>query len=96
MRGDTTTLYRSAARRFWRGAATAAARAVDTLLRWQELATQRRVLLTLDARMLADIGISQADAAREAARPFWDDPLRGPVSPRPAGTVQTLPRRCEC
>ena len=45
---------------------------VETLLRWQELPVQRRKLLELDARMLKDIGISRADAVREAKRPFWD------------------------
>lgn len=45
---------------------------VETLLRWQELSSQRRRLLELDAHMLKDIGISRADAVREAKRPFWD------------------------
>lgn len=31
----------------------------------------RRVLASLDAHMLKDIGISPADAAREANKPFW-------------------------
>lgn len=95
----TSTLCESAMRGLWRGAAAAAARAIDTLLRWQELASQRRALLTLNARMLADIGISRADAAREAARPFWEDPLRdqGVAARRRAvGMVETMRRRCEC
>ncbi len=95
----TSTLSNSAIRGLWRGAAAAAARAIDTLLRWQELASQRRALLTLDARMLADIGISRADAAREAARPFWEDPLReqgAAARRRAAGIIEALPRRCEC
>jgi uncharacterized protein YjiS (DUF1127 family) len=45
---------------------------VLALLRWQELAQQRRRLLALDDRMLKDIGITRADASREGARPFWD------------------------
>ena len=45
---------------------------VLALLRWQELARQRRRLLALDDRMLKDIGITRADACREGARPFWD------------------------
>jgi uncharacterized protein YjiS (DUF1127 family) len=45
---------------------------VETLLRWQELSMQRRRLLELDAHMLKDIGLSRADAVREAKRPFWD------------------------
>jgi uncharacterized protein YjiS (DUF1127 family) len=48
-------------------------RVILTLLRWQELARQRRGLLKMDDRMLKDIGISRVDAAREAARPFWDE-----------------------
>jgi uncharacterized protein YjiS (DUF1127 family) len=44
-----------------------------TLLRWQELARQRRALAQLDDRMLKDIGLSRADVAREVGRRFWDD-----------------------
>lgn len=32
---------------------------------------QRRVLASLDDRLLADIGITRIDAAQEAAKPFW-------------------------
>ncbi len=46
---------------------------IQRLLRWQELRRQRRELLQLDDRMLSDLGISRADAWREARRPFWDD-----------------------
>ena len=35
---------------------------------------QRRALLRMDAFMLADIGLTADEAAREAARPFWDVP----------------------
>ncbi len=49
------------------------ARAILTLLRWQELVRQRRALLKMDDRMLKDIGISRADALREAGRRFWDE-----------------------
>ncbi len=44
---------------------------LETLLVWQERDQQRRHLAALDDRMLRDIGISRADAAREAAIPFW-------------------------
>jgi uncharacterized protein YjiS (DUF1127 family) len=47
---------------------------VNALLRWHELAHQRRRLLALDDRMLKDIGITRADATREGSRPFWDAP----------------------
>ncbi len=44
---------------------------LETLLVWQERDQQRRHLAALDDRLLSDIGISRADAAREAAVPFW-------------------------
>ncbi len=60
-------------RSFVQQLARQAERAVTTLLRWQELARQRRALLRLDDSMLKDIGISRVDALREADRPFWDE-----------------------
>ncbi len=44
---------------------------VDTLLTWQRRAEERDRLATLDPRLLSDMGISEAAAAREAAIPFW-------------------------
>ena len=44
---------------------------VETLLTWQRRADERNRLATLDPRLLADMGISEAAAAREAAIPFW-------------------------
>lgn len=41
---------------------------------------QRRQLAALDAHLLNDLGISAAEAQREAARPFWD--LPGEAGPR--------------
>lgn len=55
-------------------------RMVVTLLRWQELAHERYALMELDDRLLKDIGLSRADAVREARRPFWEDPLAQPRS----------------
>ncbi len=43
----------------------------ETLLTWQERASQRRLLASLEDRMLKDVGISRADAEREASKPFW-------------------------
>jgi uncharacterized protein YjiS (DUF1127 family) len=42
----------------------------------QILATQgqRRALRKLDSDALSDLGLSYADAKREANRPFWDVP----------------------
>ena len=36
---------------------------------------QRRALARLDDKMLKDIGISRAEATREAQRPIWDLPI---------------------
>lgn len=57
--------------RTWRSAGTWL---VLALLRWHEVAQQRRRLLSLDDRMLKDIGITRADATREGSRPFWNPP----------------------
>ena len=46
-------------------------RLLDLLLLWQGRATQRYHLAQLDDAMLKDIGLSRADADREAAKPFW-------------------------
>ncbi|MCF6316997.1 MAG: DUF1127 domain-containing protein [Marinosulfonomonas sp.] len=35
---------------------------------------QRRALRQLDSAALADLGLTYADAKREAGRPFWDVP----------------------
>ncbi|MEM1305989.1 MAG: DUF1127 domain-containing protein [Pseudomonadota bacterium] len=39
---------------------------------------ERQRLMTLDARMLADIGISRGDALAEGQRAFYDLPHEGP------------------
>ena len=44
---------------------------VETLLVWQERDRQRHQLASLDDRQLSDIGVSRAEADREAATPFW-------------------------
>jgi uncharacterized protein YjiS (DUF1127 family) len=44
---------------------------LNKLVIWQERAEQRHALRALDSRMLKDIGISAADAQREAGKPFW-------------------------
>jgi uncharacterized protein YjiS (DUF1127 family) len=56
-----------------RGTQKFVAVAVARLLRWHELARQRRALLALDDRMLKDVGVTRADAEHEASRPFWRD-----------------------
>ena len=54
-----------------RGLQQLASVVVARLFRWHELARQRRNLLTLSDRMLKDIGVTRAEAEREASRPFW-------------------------
>ena len=44
---------------------------LELLVTWQARAQERRLLLQLDERMLKDIGVTRADVAREAAKPFW-------------------------
>ncbi len=63
---------------FWSLALEFAGRLVARWLRARELARQRRELLELDEQMLKDIGISRADAVREANRSPWDDSLARP------------------
>lgn len=46
-------------------------RFADMLLQFHERARQRQALMALDERLLKDIGISRADAQREASKPFW-------------------------
>ena len=43
----------------------------QAFLAWYDRARERRALMELSDHMLRDIGISRADARREAARPFW-------------------------
>ena len=51
--------------------AGAAARALETLLVWQERATFRRRLAALTSRELADMGLDRGAVRAEAAKPFW-------------------------
>ncbi len=44
---------------------------VGTLLTWLQRAEERERLALLDPRLLSDMGITEAAAAREAAIPFW-------------------------
>ena len=59
------------ARRFGRAIRRVAWTVCIRLLQWHELARQRRALLALSDHMLKDIGISRAEAEREARRAFW-------------------------
>jgi len=46
--------------------------AVRTIRRWRRTARDRRDLLKLSDALLEDIGLTRADIAREANRPFWN------------------------
>ncbi len=54
-----------------RGLRAGAIRVVEILLEWQERASQRRHLAALGDHLLKDMGLSRADVAREASKPFW-------------------------
>ena len=44
---------------------------VDTLLTWQRRHKDRMHLMSLDDRLLRDIGISYVEVDHEASKPFW-------------------------
>ena len=44
---------------------------ISALLDWQQRARERRQLLALDDRALADLGRSRVDAEAEARKPVW-------------------------
>lgn len=46
-------------------------RIVATLVTWQRRMISRRQLARLDARLLADAGISEAQRHAELSKPFW-------------------------
>lgn len=43
----------------------------DQIGEWQERSAQRHRLMTMDARMLHDVGLCREDAINEAQKPFW-------------------------
>ena len=49
------------------------ARLWKAAVRWADRARQRRDLAGLDAHLLKDIGVTPGEAAREAAKPFWEE-----------------------
>jgi uncharacterized protein YjiS (DUF1127 family) len=53
-------------------------RAALTLALWRQRTRTRRFLAQIDARSLAEAGISRAAAAYESGKPFW----------RPMGTLR--------
>ncbi len=46
-------------------------RLFDLLIAWQRRTNERRHLMRLDNRLLADMGLSRADVEREYRTPFW-------------------------
>ena len=44
---------------------------LQKMVLWHERAEQRHALRELNERMLKDIGVSGADAYKEARKPFW-------------------------
>ncbi|WP_298185398.1 DUF1127 domain-containing protein [uncultured Pseudomonas sp.] len=46
-------------------------RMLSSVLLWQRRAVSRRQLARLDARLLADAGISEAQRQAELSKPFW-------------------------
>jgi uncharacterized protein YjiS (DUF1127 family) len=59
------------ARRSAHSAGNAAPRLFGALREWRRRSKGRAQLATLDDRMLADIGVSRADAEFLANKPFW-------------------------
>jgi len=43
----------------------------DVLFLWRERIRQRRALMTLESRLLRDIGLDRAGAEAEYRKPFW-------------------------
>jgi uncharacterized protein YjiS (DUF1127 family) len=50
--------------------------ALPPIGRWWRTRRERLQLLELNDHMLNDIGVTREEVQREAARPFWDAPLR--------------------
>lgn len=46
---------------------------LDAVATWSQRARERRRLLSLDERMLKDLGASRVDVWREASKPFWQE-----------------------
>ena len=62
---------------------------------WREIAHERRELRRLSEAIAKDIGISRAEAEREADRPFWDYG-RAPGCSMPHGQTTVASRHARC
>ncbi|HXQ41742.1 MAG TPA: DUF1127 domain-containing protein [Candidatus Udaeobacter sp.] len=60
-----------ASARFVHSVDAAVENVLDRFLTWQRRHKDRMHLLSLDDRMLRDIGVSLADVDRETSKPFW-------------------------
>ena len=65
--------------------------ALDALAWAARVANQRRALRELDDQQLKDIGLTRADALREAGRGFWDVPSRAMVEGRQGAAAAQPP-----
>jgi uncharacterized protein YjiS (DUF1127 family) len=67
----------------------------ERIARWRERARGRALLAAMDERMLKDIGLSRAEAWREANTPFWREadsaPDRRPPYPTDVRRAADLP-----
>lgn len=60
---------------------------------WREISRQRSQLRKMSDAFLMDVGISRADADREAERPFWDSAPIEDISLRSrTGTASDIDR----
>jgi uncharacterized protein YjiS (DUF1127 family) len=50
---------------------SAGSRLLNYLYLWQSRIDEQRELARIDERLLKDAGISRADIAQEASKPFW-------------------------
>ncbi len=73
-------------------------RSWDKIRMWREISRQRSELRRLSEFLSKDIGISRAEAEREADRPFWDyDREVSSVLPRnekPADCSESKSQNC--
>lgn len=64
---------------------------VAKLLLWRQVAVQREELGRLSDELLKDIGITRAEASKEAHRHFWDtEPLEKECKQKSPPPVLTL------
>ena len=55
----------------WRHAKEILIHTSDRIGDWQQRSAERRMLMTLDERVLGDLGLSRDSADAEASKPFW-------------------------